>query len=920
MKFVKSTLLTFVIRWILLTNAFLVVSVHSTEESSSSSSSPSSSSDEPNEATADVTKASSLPPKKNGKSIKFMSLAETIKNNRNKGLGSEKSSTTKDQWEQALQEIKNLAIPRSPSDDADSKKSANSPFRRWRSLLDEPTKLELDPKTGAKLTTPRFEGFASWERTLQDWADDVQEYMEKIELENKGYPMSTFGNADKTQVLPPDDDAAELSKKTTNTLFSSEITEEKNDVSSAKLGDKSEPMNNTPKKSISLPVPSPRKDGEDVVPHTDIGDKSKKMLIVTTAALPWMTGTAVNPLLRAAYMTSGRSEAGGSVTLMLPWLERRHDQVQVYGSDKVFENPEEQEVFIRKWLRESAKLPIPSEELQIKWYTAWQNKAENSVYSMGDITALIPEDEVDICILEEPEHLNWYRAPGDSWTDKFKHVVGIIHTNYFVYAQDQPAAFIRAPAMRLLCSWMCRAHCHRIVKLSGTLGQFAPEKELIENVHGIRASFLDAGSEVSKRIQTSPDSDPVFGAEADASVYFIGKMLWSKGIGSLMELLQYAEENAGIKIQVDMYGGGPDKDAAESRAKSLDVDMVFHGPIDHAELAFTHKIFINPSTSEVLCTTVAEALGMGKFVVIPSHPSNDFFTAFPNCLVYSNKEEFVGNLYYALTHSPEPLTAEYSHALSWEAATQRLEAAGSIPVQEAKLKAEALSSNDAGIEISLPPLIEDVEGRKVIASGLRRSRARYRMFRSRLSQEVSQSNVLPNRVKQSLMNELDKRLDLDIDVILQSPKLRLELSPAELDKKLLELYNNVADGPSGDVLRIVGGGNDVALQDFYVKRKRYSSKNGPLFLGSATRENQKNDQTASQWVNSVLKRNLPKADGGVIGDGDGNDSGKQEKTDGMKMCLTSRHYRPSWIPPRPTGFSDKFCVGRTRALKASLLI
>lgn len=36
-----------------------------------------------------------------------------------------------------------------------------------------------------------------------------------------------------------------------------------------------------------------------------------------------------------------------------------------------------------------------------------------------------------------------YRAPGEAWTDKFKHVVGIIHTNYFVYAQEQPAAFIR---------------------------------------------------------------------------------------------------------------------------------------------------------------------------------------------------------------------------------------------------------------------------------------------------------------------------------------------------------------------------------------------------------------------------------------------------------------------------------------------
>jgi digalactosyldiacylglycerol synthase len=154
--------------------------------------------------------------------------------------------------------------------------------------------------------------------------------------------------------------------------------------------------------------------------------------------------------------------------------------------------------------------------------------------------------------------------------------------------------------MKLLTTWMCRAHCHRVIKLSGTIGKVSPEKELVENVHGVRGTFLDVGREVARRIQqqnisgvwtlVGTEPDPVFGAEASPTVYFLGKLMLSKGIFSLMELLKYAEETAGLRVKVDMYGSGADQATAEAKAEKLGLDLPFHGPLDHAELAYSHKV------------------------------------------------------------------------------------------------------------------------------------------------------------------------------------------------------------------------------------------------------------------------------------------------------------------------------------------
>ena len=57
-----------------------------------------------------------------------------------------------------------------------------------------------------------------------------------------------------------------------------------------------------------------------------------------------------------------------------------------------------------------------------------------------------------------------------------------------------------------------------------------------------------------------------------------------------MELIKYSEDSAGLKVDIDMYGGGPDLDEAKVRSEKLGVSMEFHGPIDHAALAETHKV------------------------------------------------------------------------------------------------------------------------------------------------------------------------------------------------------------------------------------------------------------------------------------------------------------------------------------------
>jgi hypothetical protein len=60
-----------------------------------------------------------------------------------------------------------------------------------------------------------------------------------------------------------------------------------------------------------------------------------------------------------------------------------------------------------------------------------------------------------------------YRAPGVPWTQKFRHVVGIAHTNYLVYSKALQGGSMKAAILFLMNQWMCRAYCHKVRRFLG---------------------------------------------------------------------------------------------------------------------------------------------------------------------------------------------------------------------------------------------------------------------------------------------------------------------------------------------------------------------------------------------------------------------------------------------------------------------
>ena len=274
----------------------------------------------------------------------------------------------------------------------------------------------------------------------------------------------------------------------------------------------------------------------------------------------------------------------------------------------------------------SLTIIIPSlveetELLNILFYSAKYYQSFGSIFPDEDICSLIPKDESDVAILEEPEHLNWFRAkdpsppalsqeekspkvicgsrskydPGNNvssengndenehnmalekgmekgnlgWASKFKFVVGVIHTNYTAYMKQYGigTSLVGAPAISAMSALVVRAYCHRVIRLSGVIPSYAKWKEVTSNVHGVRGDFLaeipNSASQGKESITVDSGNDKKTQNDETAPVYFIGKLLWAKGFDRMLKIQEMFRDASDDDkyFEIDVYGGGPDETA-----------------------------------------------------------------------------------------------------------------------------------------------------------------------------------------------------------------------------------------------------------------------------------------------------------------------------------------------------------------------
>lgn len=89
------------------------------------------------------------------------------------------------------------------------------------------------------------------------------------------------------------------------------------------------------------------------------------------------------------------------------------------------------------------------------------SKDLRSILPVGDITECISDEDAAIAVLEEPEHLTWYHH-GRRWKNKFRLVVGVVHTNYLEYVKREKHGSLIAFFLKHINNWVTNIYCHKV--------------------------------------------------------------------------------------------------------------------------------------------------------------------------------------------------------------------------------------------------------------------------------------------------------------------------------------------------------------------------------------------------------------------------------------------------------------------------
>jgi len=426
---------------------------------------------------------------------------------------------------------------------------------------------------------------------------------------------------------------------------------------------------------------------------SDLRSRARHVTVITTAALPWTTGPSINPLLRSLHLARN----GHRVIFVMPWV-RLKEQGILFPEGVSFHSTEEQERYVAKWCRDRAGMDPAKLPITFRWYEASYVEAVRSIFPSGDNAEVLADCEKDVLVLEEPEHLCWYHN-GPRWTELYRHVIGVVHTNYQAYLEKMEyeglmsSATIRDSLFSTFTTMVCSAYCDVTIKLSSA-GMSLPN-EVKYNVHGVRKEFFEGARRADvkrKRLRLKPQ-------KSANQVYFIGKAVKPKGWVRLIKLLGKLPAGEGwAEFAVDGFGSGADAEEIQAMVQTLNEERKTDHPVmnmsaglDHADKHFDqYKVLLNPSTTEMLCTVTAEALALGKRVVLPDHSSNAYFKAnfADRCHFFDLQElgSFEAALQAALgAEGPTPLPAEAEEKLRWQTASERFYDASQVHVLSGRL-------------------------------------------------------------------------------------------------------------------------------------------------------------------------------------------------------------------------------------------